>query len=439
MTDQTRRDLEQLVNALVDEQISESDECRLADILRHHPEAITVYREFMDLHAELHWEPATVAVPETEAAQQKPRIKRRKAYSVAIVAASVMILGMAAYWFSGGPAFKDASPIAQVESLSGAVTWTANGLPRSDLTLGGQLPAGTLTLEGESASAQIRFHDGTVLTAVRDVELDILGDEKQKRVTIKRGAVSLNMAPQPVGRPMIIRTPTAEVEVDGKAFGLSVEAAGTQLNVQEGRVKMRRLADGQSIDVSGNESSFASLDCSADFKPKTPQAPPASVRVHFTEPSPPDWKGERLSAAGNDPFRVLAVPCIAGRRPDGTPVIHHAMTVRGQNRQNLVTLRPDSVVSLIIRTESPVPLRIMLSVQQPGGAFGGNFETSVSTKRGEQLPGGWRKVALPLAEFHPLISNYPQPPDDGEVSLVFIASYEFSAKLQVAEVAIEAH
>jgi len=438
MTDQTRRELEQLVNALVDGQITESDERRLADMLRNDSEAITVYREFMDLHAELHWEPATVAAPATEAAPQKQRTHRRMAYSAAMIAATVMILGTATYWFSGVPTLKDASPIAQLESLSGAVSWTANGTQRSDLTQGGQLPAGTLTLEGDSASAQIRFHDGTVLTAVRDVELDILGDENQKRVTIKRGTVSLSMAPQPAGRPMIIRTPTAEVEVEGKAFGLSVEAAGTQLNVQEGRVKMRRLADGQSINVSDNESSFASLDCSGDLKPKTPQSAPTSLRVSFTDPSPPDWKGERLPAAGDDPFRVLAVPCIAGRRSDGSPVIHHAMTVRGQNRQNLVTLRPDSVVSLLFRTESPVPLRIMLSVQQPGGAFGGNFETSVSTKRGENLPGGWRRIAIPLSEFRPLISNYPQPPEDGEVSLVFVASYEFSAKLEVAELAIEA-
>lgn len=95
----------------------------------------------------------------------------------------------------------------------------------------------------------------------------------------------------------------------------------------------------------------------------------------------------------------------------------------------------DFVAQARFRTALRVPLRIMLTVQRPNGSFGGNFEKSVGIDDGEESADGWRRVTIPLSEFHPLIPRFAEPPENGEVSLVFMTTLRVSALLEVAELA----
>ena len=53
-------ELERVLNELVDGTLTEADEQRLAEILRTDASARRQYRQFMALHADLHWDYATV-------------------------------------------------------------------------------------------------------------------------------------------------------------------------------------------------------------------------------------------------------------------------------------------------------------------------------------------------------------------------------------------
>lgn len=429
-------ELDRLLNALVDQQLMDGEETRLAVLLRQDATARRRYRIFMELHGALHWDyAAAVTSPAVEHASQSVHRNRRIASFFASAAAAVLLFATGYYWATSANLKSDAPMIAQLESIEGAITWSVNGTRRSDLAVGARLPAGSLILEGESASVLLRFSDGTALTLCGETELEF-SDDGQKRLTLKSGTLSVDARPQPTGRPMIVRTQTAEIEVVGTVFSLSADPQATQLSVETGRVRMRRLADGKSVDVADSQTATATLDSEESLQVHVPQTPSTNIRYLFGEPLPSNWKGERLSANATDPDRVRAVPCVAGRKADGVPVVQYGMSVRGHNGR-VAALRPESALTLRFRAEQRVPLRIMLTVQRPNGSFGGNFEKSVGIEDGEESPGGWRRVTIPLSEFRPLIARFAKPPENGEVSLVFVTTYRVSALLEVAELAFE--
>ncbi len=429
-------ELDRLLNALVDQQLSDADRIRLPEILRQDATARRRYRIFMELHGALHWDyAAAVTSPAVEHASQSVHRNRRMASFVAWAAAAVLLFATGYYWATTTKLKSDAPMIVQLESIDGAVTWSVTGTRRSGLAAGARLPAGTLILEGESASALLRFNDGTALTLCGDTELDF-SDDGQKRLALKNGTLSVDARPQPTGRPMIVRTQTAEIEVVGTIFSLSADPQATQLSVETGRVRMRRLADGKSVDVADSQTATATLDSEESLQVHVPQTPSTNIRYLFGEPLPSNWKGERLSANATDPDRVRAVPCVAGRKADGAPVVQYGISVRGNNGR-VAGLRPQSLLTLRFRSEQRVPLRIMLTVQRPNGSFGGNFEKSVGIEDGEEATDGWRRLKIPLSDFHPLIPRFAKPPENGEVSLVFVTTYRVSALLEVAELAFE--
>ena len=52
------------------------------------------------------------------------------------------------------------------------------------------------------------------------------------------------MKPQPAGKPMLIYTRSAMLEVLGTQFDIDAELQATTLNVSEGTVRVKRLSDG---------------------------------------------------------------------------------------------------------------------------------------------------------------------------------------------------
>jgi hypothetical protein len=107
-------------------------------------------------------------------------------------------------------------------------SWSDGGMVVSDLVVGNRLCAGTASLDGESAFMTLRFDDGTCVTLAGETVLEF--DARwQKTLVLRRGNLSVDAHPQPRGRPMLIRTPTAEVEVVGTVFSVSVDPQHTHL------------------------------------------------------------------------------------------------------------------------------------------------------------------------------------------------------------------
>ena len=164
------------------------------------------------------------------------------------LAASVVVLGCAvAFWFDGRHGTP--SVVVEIEDVTGALNWTGpTGELRTGLTRGQQLSAGMFETASEGAMAQLRFTDGTRVTLGNRTEV-ALAEDRQKQLRLKAGLLAFEVLPQPPGRPLLVRTPTAMLEVLGTVFTVTAGADQTTLNVEEGRVRLERLTDGEVLDV----------------------------------------------------------------------------------------------------------------------------------------------------------------------------------------------
>jgi len=474
--------LEDLFNGLLDKTLTVAEETQLAAMLAESAEARGRYRKWMELHAALHWDYAGAATHEpdssvriasallpfreangTGGADQRALsrslrlVRRSLIVSGAFAAAGLLtlVIGWSAllqrpFGHAGlvpantPPQGTDA--IVEVASLHGAASWSDGGRVVSDLAVGSRLAAGNVSLEGESAILTLRFDDGTAVTLNGEsmLQFDTL---QQKNLLLRHGTLSVDARPQPPGRPMIIRTATAEVEVLGTVFSVIADSSETQLDVEEGSVRLRRLADGQMVDVAEHHTATVSLATVTPMAANRPAKMPANYRQTFDGTPRARCLGKWLAAQTQNgqkglPARTRSVPYVAGRNADGTPNVHYGVTVREQD-PGFVTLHDDSVVSVRFRTDTPQALRLMIGTRRPGGSFGGNFEarvtaeTAVPDDAGEDGgSGGWLRLEIPVRDFMPICPGYNERTPGNAISMLLIDTYSIDAHLEVAEVSV---
>ncbi len=153
----------------------------------------------------------------------------------------------------------EAKPVATLDRLEGPAT--ADGAP---LKPGDGVKAGAALETGRGGLAVLRFEDGTTVecgpeTSVR--ELRIVGG---KGIHLLKGSLAAAVTRQFV--PMVLTTPHAEVRVLGTRLTLAV-AETTRVEVQEGRVRVRRLPDGASADVGAGQFAVAAKGTPLAAKP----------------------------------------------------------------------------------------------------------------------------------------------------------------------------
>jgi hypothetical protein len=139
--------------------------------------------------------------------------------------------------------------VAQLDWVQGEVYF---------LTPSGRVPAATarvfvsgqgLETVGANSAAVLKFPDSTRIEVSPSTTIRELSDGASgKRLELALGGVKADVAPQPAGRPLSIKTPDSELRVLGTRFRLSAQDS-TRLDVHEGKVKLQRSKDGAAIDV----------------------------------------------------------------------------------------------------------------------------------------------------------------------------------------------
>jgi regulation of enolase protein 1 (concanavalin A-like superfamily) len=112
----------------------------------------------------------------------------------------------------------------------------------------------------DKGRTSIRLRGGT--------SLEVLALKPRKEFRLKSGSLLAEVSPQK--EPMLIRTAQAEAFVIGTEFVLATLPHSTRLEVASGTVRLKRTADGQALEVKGNE--FATVAPQASFAP-LPQPP----------------------------------------------------------------------------------------------------------------------------------------------------------------------
>src|SRR6185369_12922769 len=91
------------------------------------------------------------------------------------------------------------------------------------------------------------------------------------------GALAAQVSRQPAGEPMVFMTPFADARVVGTRLSLSVNAASTRLEVREGKVKITRRDDNNSVEIGDGQ--FVQIGKGTSLTPK----PLTTVRVALHE------------------------------------------------------------------------------------------------------------------------------------------------------------
>ncbi len=365
---------------------------------------------------------------------RRARFPSFRAVGWAVAASLVLGIG-AAFWLrmEGMP-----DPIATLDFADGAVHWSgAEPGSGDELAPGAPLRPGNLIVESANGAAQMTFRDGTRLTVSGESEITVTETDR-KRLTLRRGSLTTAVTPQPDDRPFTILTTSAEIEVLGTVLSVSSDGDSTTLAVDEGLVRLRRLADGSVIEVPGGHRVTATLDSASPLALESADALPESWELAFDAASAHVTKGDRVGVAGLPCLQ--GVPYIAGRGDGDTRVIRRGVAINSpsESEASFVQLTPDTRVRLRYRSDWG-PL-LFLSTQKPDGSFGGNFEYRVRQGDATLDESGWREIVVPINEFEllrPLRSggrHYQL--NENKLSKILI-SIEEHKRLQVAEVAIE--
>jgi ferric-dicitrate binding protein FerR (iron transport regulator) len=346
------------------------------------------------------------------------------------LAAGLMIL-LSGVWWVMRPASRD----VQLTHASGSVTWSSeNGEWQSDLRTGARLKTGTLTIAGLNSAAQLEFHDGTRVLLTGDGEL-AFSDGEQKRLNCRRGSLSAWVSPQPKGRPMLVRTPLAEIEVVGTVFAVEAETAATRVMVEEGKVRVRRAGEQSSALVGQSERALIEdTGRAVQIEPSVPPPSPLRWTANLSVPVDESWAGRWLPASDGAPARIAATPNVMERKEqrDIRPVVKLTFPAL----ESRPTIGPETVARLRIRGSQIQRLHLFLSTTRATGAFRGNFEVSVPWDSAVPDAAGWRSFTIPLRDAVPRWAELYPTPVDNCIRLFIVDTRSHEAEFEIAELEI---
>ena len=258
-------DLEQRIGAWLDGRISEAESETLQQELRESAEARATFESYAQLDAVIREVADTESVGAiSRGSGSSVSIPKRAtppyARALLAIAAGIIIALTAVLYFQPMKAGRN---IVRIKGLNGTLTWIGDGgqivqgssSPQmrtrwsNVLSEEAELPGGTIEGTAPDSWFELEFHDGSTATIFGDSILTF-SDQGQKELRLKQGRFSASVVPQPAGEPMLIHTPAAHLKVVGTQFDVEAAPESTMLYVREGKVQIRRMSDGKTVDVS---------------------------------------------------------------------------------------------------------------------------------------------------------------------------------------------
>ncbi|HLY11780.1 MAG TPA: DNRLRE domain-containing protein [Planctomycetota bacterium] len=141
-----------------------------------------------------------------------------------------------------------------IDSVEGTVVWI--GEPEKALQAGQAVPPGAgLETRGPKSLLVLKLDDGSRIELRAESRLEHLqGAAEPKSLTLAQGTLVASIAKQAPSHSIVVWTPHAELTVLGTRFLLEVAPEATRLDLEEGRIRNRRLSDGKVIEVLANHS-----------------------------------------------------------------------------------------------------------------------------------------------------------------------------------------
>lgn len=276
--------LDDLLTRLCDGTLTEGERQVLSDRLASDPAARREYLAYVDLHASLLVGlPGAMPIPAAQpSAPEKPP---RRAWRVAMLAASVLVVAALAWRFlfvAGDAPVQPFASLGELSVLDGGVEWLSPDGASSTAATGDPLRAGHTLRTSDDGLAELTLRDGTQLELSPGARLRLPpGDGRGARFTLEAGLLQAEAKPRPVDDPLLVVTAQAEVVVLGTKFSVSAaEPGATGVETEAGLVRVRRVTDGQSVEVPAGHFTVASRELPA-FDVRRSTELPATPRATF--------------------------------------------------------------------------------------------------------------------------------------------------------------
>ncbi len=143
--------------------------------------------------------------------------------------------------------------VARIKALSSDVEITRKGEVVL-ATIGMDLLPGD-RIKTKSTQRVTCSYPGEKTTVLLDgrTELEFQSAEKGRRLFIEKGKIDARVASGSAYAPFVVATPHAECEIKGTRFMLTVRSGRTRVEVSEGIVALKQLADGAVIQIGAGE------------------------------------------------------------------------------------------------------------------------------------------------------------------------------------------
>ncbi len=197
--------------------------------------------------------------------------------------AAVLLIAAGVVWISSRP-----SVVARLLTVSDHVLIRRNGINQRAMS-GSDLRADDSLITPADGSATVILTDSTRIELGPGTLLSLAGESTNANsgdMRLDAGFLSIEAAHRSPDHPMRISTPDARADVLGTKFTLAATHTRTNIRVAEGRVKLTRNCDGNSVEVPGGFRSTV-----GDDRPLVPAASRSgSVLVIVSrEKANPNW------------------------------------------------------------------------------------------------------------------------------------------------------
>ena len=319
--------------------------------------------------------------------------------------------------------------IVTISEMHGALQWTGDGgRVVRDLEAGSALPGGTLELLSADSWALLTFRDGSTVT-VSGQSMLAISEDQQKEIHLREGSVSARVAAQPHGQPMLIHTPTARLEVLGTQLNVDAQRTSTTLRVNEGRVRVTRLADGSVAEVPADYQVVVSASRLADFEVSRR---PESVRSWQSSLPSCAIYGEWVPERGGTNGRLRTAPILLDLQKERITLHLVALSV-SRGPAPPVVLTAGGKLRIRGRVETPGEVYFGLTAKHVKGGFAGKYvvarQFGLSQKTDERL-----EIELPLEAFGPQEEEFADSPIGLELVDWWCFTYNVDAGLSIASV-----
>ncbi len=273
------------------------------------------------------------------------------------------------------------SPIARISGLSGPFTWRGDGGEvQTELNAGVELPGGTIEGLTPDSWIELTFRDDSKVT-IAGMSMMTFSHNGHKKLHLNHGTLSATVVAQLPEYPMLVTTKTAELNIVGTRFEVEAELDSTLLQVREGIVRVRRLSDGQTVDVPAWHRILALVDGDMRTEPSPPAVNDWKSQLHL---GPEYTYGKWQPASEGRPTVLQAIPFLAPQ--DKYIVLHLAgLPVRRSNMAP-VTVMPESHFVLRGRLRTTAAVYFGIRVVCANGEFAGMFLTQKPVQATEVSP-----------------------------------------------------